>query len=76
MELFEQQGREYRTEVLPLPVDRCVSIEAGIGFGWERYAGSSIAIDRFGASAPGDRVLAELGLTPAAVTAALEAIVQ
>ena len=33
-------------------------------FGWDRWADDTVAIDRFGASAPGDRVLAELGFTP------------
>ena len=33
-------------------------------FGWERYADDVVSIDRFGASAPGDVVLRELGITP------------
>ena len=39
-----------------------ISIEAGGTFGWERYADSSIGIDRFGASAPGALVLDRLGI--------------
>jgi transketolase len=35
--------------------------------GWERYADSIVSIDRFGASAPGAKVLEELGITPANV---------
>jgi transketolase len=34
--------------------------------GWERYVGpegASIGVDRFGASAPGQRVMKEYGLT-------------
>ena len=44
----------YQDDVLPagLPV---LSVEAGVTFGWERYADESIGIDRFGASAPGER---------------------
>ncbi len=51
-----------------------VSIEAGVTFGWERYAACpAIGVDRFGASAPYQRIFAELGLTAEAVAAALEA---
>ena len=38
-----------------------VSVEAGISLGWDRYAATQIAIDRFGASAPGTEVLERLG---------------
>ena len=60
-DIFEQQARSYRDEVLPpgLPV---VSVEAGTTFGWQRYADVCVGIDRFGASAPGGRVLEELGM--------------
>jgi transketolase len=58
---FDAQDTSYRLSVLPegVPV---ISIEAGGTFGWERYADSSIGIDRFGASAPGDLVLDKLGI--------------
>jgi transketolase len=49
-----------------------VSIEAGVTFGWDRWADRCIGIDRFGASAPGDRVMTELGITAAALVAAAE----
>jgi transketolase len=39
-----------------------LSVEAATTFGWERFADDSIGIDRFGASAPGDVVLNELGI--------------
>jgi hypothetical protein len=39
-----------------------LSVEAGVTFGWERFADESIGIDRFGASAPGDEVLRRLGI--------------
>ena len=63
-ELFEEQSKEYRDEVLPPAVGARLSIEAGARLGWDRYVGSQgdcISIDRFGASAPGDVVLKELG---------------
>jgi transketolase len=65
-ELFDEQPRDYRDEVLPPDVRARLSVEAGISLGWERWvgdAGASVAIDRFGASAPGDEVLARLGFT-------------
>jgi transketolase len=47
-------------------------VEAGSTFGWERYIGEkgcSVGIDRFGASAPGDRLFREFGFTPENVAA-------
>jgi transketolase len=65
-ELFEEQSREYRQEVLPPSVAARVAVEAGVAQGWDRYVGPSgaiVALDRFGASAPGDVALRELGFT-------------
>ena len=50
-------------EVLPPDVPT-LAVEAGVRFGWERYADDVVSIDRFGASAPGDVVMRELGITP------------
>ena len=47
-----------------------VSVEAGVTSGWQRWADASVGIDRFGASAPGSKVMAELGITAEAVAAA------
>lgn len=63
-ELFEAQPQDYRERVLPSAVRRRISVEAASSFGWSRYVGSegvSIAIDRFGASAPGDENLTRFG---------------
>ena len=46
------------------PVVPTLAVEAGVRFGWERYADDVVSIDRFGASAPGDVVMRELGITP------------
>ncbi len=65
-ELFEQQTLDYRNSVLPPEVTRRLAVEAGAGLGWPRYTGSEgavMAIDRFGASAPGERIFQELGFT-------------
>jgi transketolase len=61
--LFEQQPDDYRAGVLP-PGVPALAVEAGVRFGWERYADEVVSIDRFGASAPGEVVMRELGITP------------
>jgi len=69
-ERFEEQEPGYRDAVLPPAVATRVSVEAGATFGWERYvgaAGASVGINRFGASAPAERVFRELGITAEAV---------
>jgi len=63
-ELFEEQPQSYRDEVLPPDVRARLSVEAGVAQGWERWVGEqgdSLALERFGASAPGGTVMAELG---------------
>jgi transketolase len=63
-ELFEEQPENYRNEVLPPAVSARLAIEAGVRQGWDRYVGPEgdvICLDRFGASAPGDVVMRELG---------------
>jgi transketolase len=65
-ELFERQPADYRDEVLPPDVKARLSVEAGVALGWERWVGDegdSVALDRFGASAPGTTVLERLGYT-------------
>jgi transketolase len=63
-EIFEEQSDSYREEVLPRTVKARLSVEAGVRQGWDRYVGpggDSICLNRFGASAPGDVALRELG---------------
>jgi transketolase len=65
-ERFEEQTAAYRDAVLPPAVRRRVSVEAGVSLGWERWAGDEgaiVGLDRFGASAPGPTIFAELGFT-------------
>jgi transketolase len=50
--------------VLPPDVKARLSVEAGVALGWERWVGDegdSVALARFGASAPGATVLERLG---------------
>jgi len=62
---FQRQPEAYREEVLPSAVTRRLAIEAGRSDLWYRYVGSEgaiIGIDEFGFSAPGPRVLSDLGM--------------
>ena len=68
---FEAQTAEYQEMVLP-PGIPSLSIEAGSTFGWARWVDKSVGIDRFGASAPGGRVMSELGITVEAVVASAQ----
>ncbi len=77
-ELFNEQDETYRESVLPAGVTRRVSIEAGITLGWQKYVGTqgvTIGIDKFGASAPYERIYEEYGLTPAHVADAARSLV-
>jgi transketolase len=65
-ELFARQTQEYRDEVLPRAVRARLGVEAAASLGWDRWVGSDgdiLAIDRFGASAPGGTVMKEYGFS-------------
>lgn len=70
-EIFANQDQAYRDNVLPPGIKARLAVEAGSTMGWERWVGDCgriIGINKFGASAPGDRVLHEYGFTIANVT--------
>ncbi|MFN2596353.1 MAG: transketolase, partial [Pyrinomonadaceae bacterium] len=76
---FEEQGEAYRNEVLPPSVAARLSVEAGARMGWDRYVGASgdcVSIDRFGASAPGDTALKNLGFNVENVVARAKALLK
>jgi transketolase len=55
-----------RDAVLPPSVRARVAVEAATSFGWERFVGdlgAVVGLDRFGASAPAERLFAEFGFT-------------
>ena len=62
-ELFAAQPAGYREAVIP-PDLPSLAVEAGVTQGWERWVDRALGVDRFGASAPGNVVLAELGMNP------------
>ncbi|HUY21043.1 MAG TPA: transketolase [Acidimicrobiales bacterium] len=72
-DLFAAQDADYRDGVLPRGLPR-LAVEAAVSFGWERYADDVVAIDHFGASAPGAEVLANFGYTPQNVAARARAL--
>ena len=61
-ELFAALPIDEQAEVFP-PGVLTLAVEAASTFGWDRYADDVVGIDRFGASAPGDVVMRELGFT-------------
>ncbi|MEM8694414.1 MAG: transketolase [Pseudomonadota bacterium] len=71
-ELFDAQDEAYKADILGSEENVLrVSIEAGATFGWERYTGLdglNFGIDRFGGSAPANRLFEYFGLTEAAIT--------
>ncbi len=72
-ERFFQQDAAYRESVLPAALRARVAIEAGVSFGWGDVVGTTgtvVGLDRYGASAPAEVLLAELGFTVDAVVAA------
>ncbi len=65
-ELFEQQDVAYHHEVLPPTVRKRLAVEAGSPIGWHKYVtdeGTTISMNRFGLSAPGEEVLEYFGFT-------------
>src|SRR6185312_10778563 len=59
-DLFEKQDEAYKQSVLPKNVKKRLGIEMAVSFGWHKYVGDEgaiIAIDTFGASAPGNKVI-------------------
>jgi transketolase len=77
-ELFEEQGSDYRDDVLPPDVKARLSIEAGVKLGWKQWVGDegdSISIEHYGASAPGNTVLEKFGYTVDNVVARARALV-
>lgn len=69
-DLFEKQDSTYRESVLLPDVTARLAVEAGVSQGWDRYVGcngTTITIDRYGASAPYKTIYREFGLTPTRV---------
>ena len=64
IELFEEQTSEYKEALLPRSIRRRVSLEMGNTALWYKYVGLdglAIGINKFGASAPANKVIKEYG---------------
>jgi transketolase len=76
---FEQQSKEYKESVIPKSVKKRLGIEMAAPLGWDRYVGDEgdiLAINGYGASAPGEKVLAEYGFTPENVVSRVKVLLQ
>jgi transketolase len=73
VEWFAEQDADYRAQVLPPSVRARVSVEAGIALGWRSFIGDdgeSVSLEHFGASAEGQVLYDEFGITANAVAQA------
>jgi transketolase len=76
--IFEEQSADYKASVLLSGVPK-LAVEAGAPLGWWKYVGLDgdvIGLERFGASAPGPKVLTELGFTADNVAARAKKLVK
>lgn len=65
-EAFREQDEAYQEQVLPKAIQTRIAVEAGATMSWHQYVGPNgriIGIDRFGESAPADKIYAALGIT-------------
>ena len=79
MEMFLAQPAAWQEEVLPIKVRRRLAVEAGASMPWYRFVGLDgrvLGIDRFGASAPAERIFQEYGFTAENVTALAEELLK
>ena len=75
-ELFENQSREYRDNVLPPEITARVAVEEAATFGWERYTGfdgAILGLRTFGLSAPTKVVEQHFGFESAHVVTTAKA---
>ncbi|HYE97227.1 MAG TPA: transketolase C-terminal domain-containing protein, partial [Rubricoccaceae bacterium] len=78
-EAFEVQDEVYRRSVFPPDVRARVAVEAASPVGWATYVGldgAVVGIERFGESAPYQKVYDHLGITAAAVADAARRVVR
>ncbi len=76
---FEAQSQEYKDSVISPDIKARLSIEMGSSQGWKKYVGDYgdvLAIDQFGASAPGEKIIEEYGFTVENVVAKVKALLK
>ena len=75
IELFEEQTSEYKEALLPRSIRRRVSLEMGNTALWYKYVGLdglAIGINKFGASAPANKVIEEYGFSVEKIVARIK----
>lgn len=63
---FEKQSKSYKDSVIPRDIKARLGIEMGTSLGWNKFVGdygTVLSIDKFGASAPGEKLIEEFGFT-------------
>lgn len=76
---FDMQPEEYKQKVLPPKVKARLAVEMGASLGWSKYVGDEgdvLAIDRFGASAPGKVLIENYGFTVQNVVEKVKALLK
>lgn len=76
---FEAQEQAYKDSVLLPGVKQRLAIEMASSLGWDRYVGDKgdiLAIDTFGASGNGERIIEEYGFTVENVVKRVEKLVE
>ncbi|WP_349729312.1 transketolase [Peribacillus frigoritolerans] len=76
---FETQSKEYKQSIINPAVKKRLAIEVASPFGWDRYAGDEgeiLAINHFGASAPGGKIMEEFGFTVENVVARVKEMIK
>lgn len=75
---FEKQDDAYKNEVLPENVRARLAIEMASPLGWKQYVGDQgkvLAIDTFGASGNGNKIIEEYGFTVENVVSQVEKLI-
>ncbi|WP_338469428.1 transketolase [Niallia sp. XMNu-256] len=76
---FEKQSQAYKDSIIPKNIKARLAIEMGASLGWHKYVGDEgdvLAIDQFGASAPGEKIIQEYGFTVENVVAKAKALLR
>ncbi|NGX30158.1 MAG: Transketolase [Candidatus Anoxychlamydiales bacterium] len=69
-EIFEKQSKEYKDKIIKGDLGTRVAIEAGSEMGWYKYIGLNgiaITVNRFGMSAPANKIKEEFGFSVNAI---------
>jgi transketolase len=78
-ELFAEQPKSYREELLPSWIHARLAVEAASPFGWREFVGDRgdiLGMERFGASASGSALFEQFGFTAENIAARAEALLR